>query len=458
MAEVFRQQSAVTDRERRALSGKKGAVLWLTGLSGSGKSTVAVLTEKLLLERGLDAFLLDGDNLRLTLCSGLGFSPEDRRENIRRIACTAALFAESGCVAIVSAISPFKADRDNAKKLCEDAGCAFAEIYVNTPLTVCVKRDTKGLYARALRGEIADFTGVSSPYEVPENPDIVIDTAKLSAQQAAQICADYAVLLSRLDKLTEYLCDVSLWAGKSIMDIYSRDFSVELKSDSSPLTEADLASNEVICEALKAKFPGYAILSEESRDDLSRLDNPLCFIVDPLDGTKEFVKRNGEFTVNIALTFYGKPVCGVIFAPVPNTLYYAAKGFGAYRQFERGRYFRPENRIFVSDKCEKLTVMASRSHADEALAELLDRNKAKILRQASIGSSLKGCVIAAGEAEVYYRTGPTMEWDTAAMQCIAEQAGAVFLQGDGSPMTYNRKNSLNEKGFYILNRIENQFI
>ncbi len=457
MAEIFKQNNAVSAAQRRALTGKKGAVLWFTGLSGSGKSTVACLTEKLLLESGIDAFLLDGDNLRLTLNSGLGFSNEDRSENIRRIACTAALFAQSGAVAIASAISPFTADRDNAKKLCESAGCAFIEVYVNTPLAVCEKRDTKGLYRRARDGEINDFTGISSPYEAPENPDIVIDTVKLSADEGAKICADYIKLLITLDKLTEYLCDTARWAGESIMDIYSRDFDVEFKADSSPLTQADLASNAIICRALEARFPDYSILSEESRDDLSRLENPLCFVVDPLDGTKEFVKRNGEFTVNIALTYYGKPVVGVVYAPALDKLYYAAKGFGAFMQNGWGKYFAVENRIAVSGISEGLTVMASRSHSDEALVALLERNKEKVAKTISIGSSLKGCAIAAGEAEVYYRTGPTMEWDTAAMQCVAEQAGAVFLQGDGTPMKYNRENSLNDKGFFILNKIENQF-
>ena len=269
---------------------------------------------------------------------------------------------------------------------------------------------------------------------------------------------DYIKMLASLEAMTKAAAGIALTAGQAIMDIYNGDFDVEYKEDNSPLTAADLAANRVICDFLQVQYPQYAILSEESKDDAKRRDNPGCFIVDPLDGTKEFVKRNGEFTVNIAFAYHGKTVMGLVYAPVLDKLYYAAQGLGAFCQSgcEDG-YFLEQNRIHVTDKKSKLTVMASRSHAGAEHNALLEKNKTKIGEIVSIGSSLKGCLIAQGKADVYYRTALTCEWDTAAMQCVVEQAGGVFMQGDGTPMRYNRENVLNKKGFFILNSLDNKF-
>lgn len=457
MPEIF-EQNGITQKQRAVTLGQRGAVLWLTGLSGSGKSTIAYLAEKKLVETGIFAAVLDGDNIRSGLNADLGFSVADRAENIRRIAHVAALFAQSGEVAIVSAISPFAADRKKARDICFAAGVPFVEIFVDTSLEECIKRDVKGLYKRAMSGEISEFTGISSPYEAPETPEMTICTSVCSAEEAAQKIVNYVKMLGSLEGMAAALADIAIKAGDRILEIYNRNFAVEYKDDRSPLTEADLAANTVICDFLTEKYGQYAILSEESQDNLERLGNPGCFIVDPLDGTKEFVKRNGEFTVNIAFSYYGKSVMGVVYAPVPDSLYYAADGLGAFCQSgaEKG-YFAKRNRIHVTEKREALTVMASRSHAGAEHNALLEKNKAKIGETISIGSSLKGCLIAEGKADIYYRTGLTCEWDTAAMQCVVEQAGGVFLQGDGSPMRYNRENSLNEKGFFILNDIGNRF-
>ena len=230
-------------------------------------------------------------------------------------------------------------------------------------------------------------------------------------------------------------------AGEAIMEVYgNEDFSVKYKSDDSPLTEADKRANDIIVEMLKSEFPDYAILSEESADDKSRLDNDYCFIVDPLDGTKEFIKRNGQFTVNIALAYKNKSVMGVIYVPVTKTLYYAAHGFGSYCG---------EDRIKVSDRAENLRMVMSSSHSHPDEQRLIE--KYNITEFVKMGSSLKGCLVAEAKADVYYRFNPTMEWDTAAMQCIAEQAGAIFRQMDGTDMLYNRENSLNDRGFYVVN-------
>jgi 3'(2'), 5'-bisphosphate nucleotidase len=242
-------------------------------------------------------------------------------------------------------------------------------------------------------------------------------------------------------------------AGNAIMDIYNKDtVNVEYKKDDSPLTLADKESNRIIIEVLKAEFPSYAILSEETEDDRSRLNNDYCFIIDPLDGTKEFLKKNGQFTVNIALSYKHSVVMGVVYVPAKDELYYASQGTGAYRQCKN------ENavQIHVSDKTniDELTVVLSNSHGCEEMDDLLKRyNLQKFLK---VGSSLKGCMVACGDAEIYYRYNPTMEWDTAAMQCIAEEAGAAFRQMDDSDMNYNRENSLNDKGFYVINNMKNR--
>lgn len=459
MSDIFKHPGLISNSQRASLLGQRGVVVWLTGLSGSGKSTLAYLAEKTLLEKGKFACVLDGDNLRHGLNKDLGFSAEDRAENIRRLSHVATLLASSGVITIVSAISPFTADREEARKVSFDAGHAFVEVFVDTPVEECARRDPKGLYKKAMAGEIDNFTGISSPYEPPENPELILNCGDLSPEAAANALVDYMEMLATLEDMTRFAADLAVKAGEEIMKIYNGDFSVEYKDDSSPLTAADLAANTLICRELKRAYPRFAILSEESSDDKARLLNPGCFIVDPLDGTKEFVKRNGEFTVNIAFSYFGKAVIGVVFAPVTRSVWYAAKGSGAYhRQGDGGKvYFAPEERIFVSSKTRELTVAASRSHSGAEHNSLLEKNKSKIADVIQIGSSLKGCLIAQGKAEVYYRTGYTNEWDTAAMQCIVEQAGGVFLQGDGTFMRYNRENPLNEKGFFILNRIENRF-
>ncbi len=247
--------------------------------------------------------------------------------------------------------------------------------------------------------------------------------------------------------------DLAIRAGEAIMKIYSNSFDVEYKEDESPITIADKNANKVIVDELKRDFPDYAILSEECEDDLSRLNNDWCWIVDPLDGTKEFIKKNGEFTVNIALSHKNRLVLGVIYIPVTRELYYGAKGFGSYYKKESTPV-----EITVSNRTENIRMLVSRSHATDKLKDLIDNNSHRISDIKRAGSSLKGCLIAKGDAEVYYRFGPTKEWDTAAMQCIVEVAGGIVKQIDETEMTYNRENTLNHKGFYILNNIENKLI
>lgn len=166
----------VTREEREAVIGQKGCVVWLTGLSGSGKSTIARRLEQRLLEDGVTAYVLDGDNMRFKLNKDLGFSPEDRTENIRRVGRVAELFADAGVVCITAFISPYQADRDGARAMVPEG--RFVEVYVATDLATCEARDPKGLYSKARAGEIKGFTGIDAPYEAPESPEIVVQTAQ----------------------------------------------------------------------------------------------------------------------------------------------------------------------------------------------------------------------------------------------------------------------------------------
>lgn len=258
-----------------------------------------------------------------------------------------------------------------------------------------------------------------------------------------------------LIKHIELCKELAVKAGKAIMEIYATDFddSIEIKDDKSPLTLADTLANEIIITGLIKEFPDISILSEESVDDATRYTNDYVWVIDPLDGTKEFIKKNGQFTVNIALAYKGKPVLGVIYVPVTETLFYASKGQAAYKE-ENGIV----TEISVTNKLENLVWVGSKSHSGEKEEALINSHKEIISETISAGSSLKGMMVAEGKADVYYRFGYTCEWDTCAMQCIVEEAGGLFRQMDSTEMTYNRENNLNEKGFYIVNKKENIWV
>ena len=176
----------VSHAQRNQSLGQKGATLWMTGLSASGKSTIAVALEQVLLQQGKHAYRLDGDNIRHGLNKNLGFSAEDRAENIRRIGEVSKLFADAGIISIASFISPYTADRDLVRKLHEDAGVAFIEVYVDLPLEVAESRDPKGLYKKARAGEIKGFTGIDDPYEAPANPELHLKTHEMSVEDSVR--------------------------------------------------------------------------------------------------------------------------------------------------------------------------------------------------------------------------------------------------------------------------------
>jgi bifunctional enzyme CysN/CysC len=193
---IFWNESEITAANRAVRNDHRGAVVWLTGLSGAGKSTIAQALEKELFRRSMHTYVLDGDNLRHGLNSNLGFSPEDRAENIRRVSEVAKLMADAGTVVITSFISPYRADRTRARAIALQAGAEFVEIFVDAPLAVCEERDPKGLYQKARAGELKGFTGIDAPYEAPEDPEIVVRTHEQRAEESVdQILAE---LLPRL--------------------------------------------------------------------------------------------------------------------------------------------------------------------------------------------------------------------------------------------------------------------
>ena len=180
---------AITNSDRERLLNQKGAVLWFTGLSGSGKSTLANAVEEKLFEMGHLTYILDGDNIRHGLNKNLGFSPEDREENIRRIGEVSKLFCDAGVIAMTAFISPYRADRDKARALVAEG--RFVEIYVQVPLEIAEQRDPKGLYKKARAGEIKEFTGISAPYEEPMKAELIVETGKLSLEESVGVVIDY---------------------------------------------------------------------------------------------------------------------------------------------------------------------------------------------------------------------------------------------------------------------------
>ncbi|MCK7589522.1 adenylyl-sulfate kinase [Subsaxibacter sp. CAU 1640] len=189
MKNIFDQEYQITKEKRQKSNGHNSFLLWFTGLSGSGKSTIANKVEQKLFNQGIKTYTLDGDNIRKGLNNDLSFSPEDRAENIRRIAETASLMIDGGLVVLAAFVSPYKKDRENIKNIVKDVN--FVEIYVNTSVEECERRDVKGLYKKARAGEIKNMTGISAPYEAPDNPDIEILTEQESVDEAVMKIVDF---------------------------------------------------------------------------------------------------------------------------------------------------------------------------------------------------------------------------------------------------------------------------
>lgn len=243
--------------------------------------------------------------------------------------------------------------------------------------------------------------------------------------------------------IIQSVCNIAKKAGDAILDVYnSDDLGIASKSDDSPLTKADQAANDIIVAELQKLTPNIPIISEEMKnvDYTVRSLYEYFWMVDPLDGTKEFIKRNGEFTVNIALIHHQRSIAGVVYIPVSDICYSAVQGQGSFKNHD-GITTKIESTLCSMDQ-SNIRVVCSRSHLNEATQEIIDALNEPLL--VSIGSSLKFTIIAEGEAELYPRMAPTMEWDTAAAQIILEEAGgSVIDQSTMQPVRYNKENLLN---------------
>ena len=257
-----------------------------------------------------------------------------------------------------------------------------------------------------------------------------------------------------LKELIEPVVALATEAGQAILEVYATDFDVQEKSDESPLTQADLASHRCIVAGLAQLTPGMPIISEEeglpSFEERGQWQR--YWLIDPLDGTKEFVNRNGEFTVNIALIDSHRPVFGVVYVPVQDKTYVGCEGHGA--ELRESGSVTP---IRVADASSTpVRIVGSRSHRGSSLDTFLERLGETDM--VPMGSSLKFCVIAEGRADIYPRLGPTSEWDTAAAQAVVEQAGGKVLELDGRPLSYNAKENILNPWFVVIGAADHDWL
>jgi 3'(2'), 5'-bisphosphate nucleotidase len=250
--------------------------------------------------------------------------------------------------------------------------------------------------------------------------------------------------------------DAALLAKVEILKIYQSNFSYTSKNDDSPVTQADQIADLIIRTYLQKKYPMFGFLTEESSDDFSRLTKEYVWVVDPIDGTKDFIAKNDEFTINIALIHHHQVVAGIVMIPACDEVYYAMKGEGAY--FLKDGV---SKRIYVNQKVQDLTVLTSRFHVQPAELALIEKYKSMITQVETFGSALKACRIASGLAEISYRlSSGTKEWDTASSDLIVTEAGGLFIKPrlPIETYTYNREEVKNIDGYVILNRIENLYL
>lgn len=250
-----------------------------------------------------------------------------------------------------------------------------------------------------------------------------------------------------ITSLLEPVARLARVAGEKILDIYNSEFTIEEKDDKSPLTEADMASHHAIVDGLKELTPDIPVLSEESASlpYAERSSWQRYWLVDPLDGTREFIKRNGEFTVNIALVDEGVAILSVVHVPVTGVSYTACRGMGAFKQSPGKDPWPIKVRKLGTGP---VAVVGSRSHRGDSLNRFLERLGEH--EMVSMGSSLKLCLVAEGAADIYPRLGPTSEWDTAAAQCVVEQAGGIVTDTEMKPLRYNTKDSLLNPYFLVI--------
>lgn len=255
-----------------------------------------------------------------------------------------------------------------------------------------------------------------------------------------------------LNAVIKYVIKLCKEVSPKILEIYnSNDLNVEIKSDNSPVTKADKFTDEFLRENLKSEYPEIGFLTEESKDDLSRLNKEYIWIIDPIDGTKDFIAHDDEYSINVALCKENQILLGVIYAPVSGNLYYAIKGGGSYGEFDGKK-----EKLHVSNRLDNLRVVTSKFHLNDVEKEMLNKHKDSFEKVFMYGSSLKGCLIARGDADISYRfSSGTKEWDTAAMNIIINEAGGIILQRDGSLIRYNKEDVHHHNGYVICNSYKN---
>ena len=252
---------------------------------------------------------------------------------------------------------------------------------------------------------------------------------------------------SKFDKQCSDMIEVCLKAMSKVMEYYKNGFDVEIKSDNSPVTDADKQSDLIIKSFLKEKYPTYAFLTEESNDDKARLNEKYVFIIDPLDGTKDFVAKDDMFAIIIALVEEHTPVVGVVGIPAQNKIYFAIKDYGSYL-LENDAL----KRIYASDRTDNLIMSCSVFHSGKTDQEIFDEFQNRILKKHPLGSALKSCLIAEGKVDCCFSSsGNTKEWDTCAPQIIVEESGGHFTTFYGDKITYNREDVYNRNGYAAYN-------
>jgi 3'(2'), 5'-bisphosphate nucleotidase len=259
-----------------------------------------------------------------------------------------------------------------------------------------------------------------------------------------------------MNKYIKDALEAARLASIEILKLYQTDFTFIQKSDDSPVTIADQKADEIIRQYLKQLYPTFGFLTEESSDDFSRLHKDYVWLVDPIDGTKDFIAKNDEFTINIALVYKQKVIAGLVMIPAKHETYYAMIGEGSY-------YYKDgiSTRIFVNNKTQNLTVLTSRFHVQPIELEVIKKHHTLLTNVETYGSALKACRIAHGLAEISYRLSPgTKEWDTASSDLIVTEAGGLFIKPNRLKETYlyNRQDVRNLDGYIILNRIENLYL
>jgi 3'(2'), 5'-bisphosphate nucleotidase len=261
-------------------------------------------------------------------------------------------------------------------------------------------------------------------------------------------------ILMNLNELIDPIVDLAVDAGKAILEVYATDFDVQEKGDESPLTQADLASHHCIVKGLGALTPDIPVISEEEGlpGFAERSQWQRYWLIDPLDGTKEFVNRNGEFTVNIALIDSNRPIFGVVHVPVQDKTYIGCEGHGSELR-EGGS---TTSIRVAATSSDPVRIVGSRSHRGSSLDAFLE--KVGDSDMLPMGSSLKFCVVAEGRADIYPRLGPTSEWDTAAAQAVVEQAGGKVLELDGKPLSYNAKEDILNPWFVVIGATDRDWL